>query len=92
MAQQIYGKDETVESFACNYGLNHSFIDQIASKGLRISGYDEDETVRMVELPGHPFFVATLFVPQVLSTPQSPHPLILAYLRAAWEFSRFRNQ
>jgi CTP synthase (UTP-ammonia lyase) len=39
--------------------------------------------VRLVELPTHPFFVATLFLPQVRSTAAQPHPLILAYLRAA---------
>jgi CTP synthase (UTP-ammonia lyase) len=37
----------------------------------------------MVELPGHPFFIATLFVPQVLSQQEKPHPLIRAFVEAA---------
>lgn len=36
----------------------------------------------MIELPGHPFFMGTLFVPQTRSTPQKPHPLVTAFLRA----------
>jgi len=82
-AHRIYGKHEATEIFACNYGLNEAFADQLRSKELRVSGYDEDGTARMVELPGHPFFVATLFVPQVVSRSGRPHPLILAYLKAA---------
>lgn len=85
-ARQIYGRDESIEVFACNYGLNESFRDRIGGSRLRFSGFDEDGNVRMVELPDHPFYVATLFVPQMISTPQTPHPLIVAYLRAACEF------
>ena len=87
-AHRIYGKEEVTEVFACNYGLNEAFEDQIESKELRVSGYDEDGTVRMVELPEHPFFISTLFVPQVVSQVGKPHPLIVAYLEAA---SRFRR-
>jgi len=87
-AHRIYGKDEATEVFACNYGLNEAFEDQIESKELRVSGNDEDGTVRMVELPEHPFFISTLFVPQVVSQAGKPHPLIVAYLEAA---SRFRT-
>ena len=82
-AHRIYGKNEATEIFACNYGLNEAFQDQIQNKDLRVSGYDEDGTARIIELPGHPFFVATLFVPQVVSESGKPHPLIVAYLQAA---------
>jgi CTP synthase (UTP-ammonia lyase) len=85
-AHRIYGKDEATEVFACNYGLNEAFDAEIQSKGLRVSGYDDDGTVRMVELPGHPFFISTLFVPQVVSKVGKPHPLIVAYLEAACRF------
>jgi CTP synthase (UTP-ammonia lyase) len=87
-AHRIYRKNEATEIFACNYRLNESFEGQIQSKELRVSGYDEDGTVRMVELPGHPFFISTLFVPQVVSQIGKPHPLIVAYLEAASRFTR----
>jgi CTP synthase (UTP-ammonia lyase) len=86
-AHRIYGKNDVLEIFACNYGLNPAFEQQIQSKELRVSGYDEDGTTRMIELPGHPFFMATLFVPQVASQSGKPHPLILAYLEAALDFA-----
>jgi len=54
-AHRIYGKDEATEVFACNYGLNEAFEDQIESNALRVSGNDADGTVRVVELPEHPF-------------------------------------
>jgi CTP synthase (UTP-ammonia lyase) len=82
-AHRIYGKNEATEIFACNYGLNEAFGDQIRSKDLRVSGYDDDGTARMVELPEHPFFICTLFVPQVVSESGNPHPLIVAYVEAA---------
>ena len=82
-ASGAYGRIEAQEMFACNYGLNQAFAAQIQSRDLLVSGRDEDGAVRMVELPGHPFFISTLFVPQVLSEPGRPHPLILAYLKAA---------
>jgi CTP synthase (UTP-ammonia lyase) len=82
-AHRIYGTDEAIEVFACSYGLNEIFGDQIRSKDLLVSAHDDDGTARIVELPNHPFFIATLFVPQVLSQSGKPHPLIVAYLRSA---------
>src|SRR5438132_1574661 len=38
--------------------------------------------VRVLELPSHPFFLGTLFVPQTRSTPERPHPLVIAFVRA----------
>jgi CTP synthase (UTP-ammonia lyase) len=83
-ARWIYGKSEATEIIACNYGLNEAFTEHIQSKDLRVSGYDEDGTPRMIELRGHPFFISTLFVPQVVSRPDKPHPLIVAYLETTF--------
>jgi len=88
-AHRIYRENDAVESFACSYGLNENFGAEIRSRELRVSGYDEDGAARMVELPGHPFFISTLFVPQVVSKSQKPHPLIVAYLEAASRHSFF---
>ena len=83
LARQAYGKEETVEEFRCNYGLNPLYREKIGVGGLKISGVDSTEEVRMVELPGHAFFLATLFLPQHASSPDRPHPLIIAFLIAA---------
>ncbi|MGE5206215.1 MAG: hypothetical protein ACM3PW_11395 [Chlamydiota bacterium] len=42
---------------------------------------------RAVELVGHPFFVATLFQPQLSSSPEKPHPLLTAFIQAAAQFA-----
>lgn len=91
-ARQAYGQQEVTEQFSCNYGLNPEFRDKIGKGHLKITGVDLDGEVRMVELSDHPFYVATLFVPQISSKPGSPHPLIVAFLRAAWAFQTFRSQ
>jgi len=74
------------EQFICNYGLNPKFRDSIEKGQLRVTGVDLDGEVRVVELSDHPFYVGTLYQPQISSVPDSPHPLIIAYLRAALAF------
>jgi CTP synthase (UTP-ammonia lyase) len=83
LAHKIFQAEETVEEFRCNYGLNPSYRDRISGRELKISGVDADGEVRIIELPGHRFYIATLFLPQLTSSPDRPHPLIVAYLMAA---------
>ena len=82
---QIYGKDAVMERFNCNYGLNGRLIDALEKSGLEVAGVDENLEVRILELPKNGFYIATLYQPQLSSTPENPHKLILAYLRAARE-------
>ena len=86
LAHQAYGQPEVTEQFACNYGVNPGYRQRLQEGGLRISGIDVQGEVRIVELPGHRFFVGTLFLPQLLSRPDRPHPLIMAYTRTALSF------
>lgn len=81
-----YGQNEVSEPFVCNYGLNPKFRDSIEKGQLKVTGVDLDGEVRAIELTDHPFFVGTLYQPQISSTPKSPHPLIIAYLKAALGF------
>ena len=46
-------------------------------------GFDSNDTVRIIELSDHRFFIATLFLPQLTSKPKQPHPLLEAFLLAA---------
>mgnify|MGYP000938627762 FL=1 len=82
-ASQIYEQDAVSEQFACNYGLNPLYRDVFEGSALRVAGVGPEGEVRLVELTTHTFFLATLFLPQVRSSPGEPHPLIVAYLRAA---------
>jgi CTP synthase (UTP-ammonia lyase) len=78
----IYGTTEAIEEYYCNFGVNPSKVDLLRAGSLRITGSDAEGEVRVVELPEHPFFVATLFVPQLRSQPKRPHPLVTAFVRA----------
>lgn len=78
-----YGVERAVERFRCTYGLNPLYREAFEGKPLQVVGTDESGEVRVVELPAHRFFIATLFLPQLTSSTDTPHPLILAYLRAA---------
>lgn len=78
-----YGAPTAVERYYCNFGLNPERRDELENAGLAITGVDDQGEPRIVEVPGHPFFVGTLFVPQVASTQERPHPLVLAFVAAA---------
>lgn len=82
IASRCYGTARVQESYYCNFGLNPDQRQTLEAGGLRISGVDDDNEPRVFELPGHPFYVATLFVPQTRSTVEAPHPLVTALLSA----------
>ena len=78
----IYDSLTAVEEYYCNFGVNPEYIPQLKSQSLRVSGSDSEGEVRVIEETEHPFFIGTLFVPQTLSTPEVPHPLVTAFVRA----------
>lgn len=82
----FYRESSVTEYYYCQFGINPQYQQLIHEGGLRIVGYDQDQEPRILELPDHRFFLATLFVPQTRSTAAQPHPLLLAYLRAALDF------
>jgi CTP synthase (UTP-ammonia lyase) len=84
-AAQSYGRTEAREQYYCNFGINPEHQRLLDDGGLRVVGVDGDGEARVLELPDHRFFIATLFVPQLRSSPESPHPLVTAYLRAAMQ-------
>jgi CTP synthase (UTP-ammonia lyase) len=81
-ASALYGVTEAAEDFFCNYGVNPDYHRRLEAGGLRVSGLGGAGEVRIVELPDHPFFLATLFLPQARSTAASPHPLLAGYAAA----------
>lgn len=84
--------DAIAAQYYCNFGLNPAFRDRLDAAGLRIVGEDEHGEARIVELPGHRFFVATLFLPQFDSTTDRPHPLIATFVNAASKIHRPLHQ
>ena len=81
-AAALYAAPEAVEEYWCNYGVNPAYVGALQAAGLAVSGTGEDGTIRIVEIADHPFFVATLFLPQKRSTPDRPHPLLAGFAAA----------
>lgn len=82
LAHKLYGLDKTNENYYCNFGINPAFKKYLAHPQISVSGVDQDDEIRIIELPGNKFFLITLFVPQTRSKPDSPHPLIKGFVKA----------
>jgi CTP synthase (UTP-ammonia lyase) len=78
----IFGRDQAVEGYHCNYGLNVEYRARLEKAGLHFSGFDDAGEVRAFELPSHPFFIGTLFQPERSALRGEVHPLIGAFVRA----------
>lgn len=82
-AAETYKATHAVEKYYCNFGINPAYQEQLKQAGLEITGTDQDGEARIAEIASHPFCLGTLFVPQAKSERGNPHPLILAFCRAA---------
>ena len=81
-AAALYGAGAAIEDYYCNYGVNPDCQAEFEAAGLRVSGVGSMGEVRIVEIPDHPFFLATLFLPQARSTASAPHPLLAGFAAA----------
>jgi CTP synthase (UTP-ammonia lyase) len=81
--QFIYGVDSADEGYFCSYHVNPDYVPRFEAAGIRIAAVTSSGEVRAVELPGHRFFIATLFHPQLGSRPGKPHPFVQAFVEAA---------
>ncbi|HEY3346326.1 MAG TPA: CTP synthase [Nitrospirota bacterium] len=84
IAHSLYGKTEIFERHRHRYEFNNKFRELICGKGLKVSGTSPDkELVEIIELPGHPWFLACQFHPEFKSRPMDPHPLFKGFIGAA---------
>jgi CTP synthase (UTP-ammonia lyase) len=86
--RRIYGKEEAVEQYHCSFGLNARYQSLLASGEMHVTGQDAEGQPRVVELAGHPFFIATLFQPERSASSGIVHPLLRAYVQAASSSAR----
>jgi CTP synthase len=83
LAQKAYGVLEVNERHRHRYEFNNAYRDRLAAHGLVYSGLSPDgQLVEIVELRGHPWFLATQFHPEYSSRPHRPHPLFSAFVGA----------
>jgi CTP synthase len=86
LARALYGKESIFERHRHRYEFNNHYLDELAAAGLRFSGFSADGLVEFIELPSHPWFVASQFHPEFTSTPRDGHPLFAGFVRAAREY------
>jgi len=84
-ARDIYNKDAIMERHRHRYEFNNNYLERYSRSGMRFSGFSRDGLVEIIELPNHPWFVATQFHPEFISTPRDGHPLFTGFIRAARE-------
>ncbi len=86
LAAEAYGSLDISERHRHRWEVNNAFRDQLSSAGLVLSGLSPDKKlVEMIELKGHPYFVACQFHPEFKSRPMAPHPLFSRFIAAALE-------
>ncbi|HSJ93358.1 MAG TPA: CTP synthase [Gaiellaceae bacterium] len=89
--RDAYGEAVIYERHRHRYEVNNHFRPKLVEAGLVVSGtYQEGRLVEIIELPGHPWFVASQFHPEFKSRPTRPAPLFRAFVGAAVERARER--
>jgi CTP synthase len=86
LARILYGKESIFERHRHRYEFNNHYLEELSAAGLRFSGFSADGLVEFIELPSHPWFVASQFHPEFTSTPRDGHPLFAGFVRAAREY------
>lgn len=87
-ARAAYEKEIVRERHRHRYEVNPGKVELLKQRGMLISGYNPDSRlVEIVELPDHPWFVATQAHPEFKSRPVDAHPLFRAFIHAALRHS-----
>ncbi len=90
-ARELYGESVIFERHRHRYEVNNLFRERLVEAGLVVSGtFEEGRLVEMVELPDHPWFVASQFHPEFKSRPTRPAPLFDGFVAAALDRVRMR--
>lgn len=92
LAHKLYNSTRIDERHRHRYEVNNDFREKLAEHGMVISGVSPDyRLVEMIEVPAHPFFIATQAHPEFKSRPNRPHPLFAGLVKAAISFRGSRT-
>jgi CTP synthase len=83
-AYRAYGERVVQERHRHRYEVNNQYRSQLVAKGLLVAGtYQDERLVEVIELPDHPWFVASQYHPEFKSRPNRPQPLFRDFVGAA---------
>lgn len=88
----VYGTTHIAERHRHRYEFNNDYLDAFEKNGMVPAGKNpETGLVEIMEIPEHPFYIGTQFHPEYKSTVENPHPLFVAFVKAAKEAQEARN-
>lgn len=90
-AYNVYNSTEIYERHRHRYEINPAYIEEYTSRGLVVSGRNEDGLVEIVELEHHPWFIGVQFHPEFRSRVFSPHPLFVSFIKASLEYKKQKS-
>jgi len=83
LARRLYGRERIVERHRHRWEVNNAYRSKLAKAGMIMCGTSPDRRlVEMIEIPSHPFFIATQAHPEFKSRPTRPHPLFTGFIKA----------
>ncbi len=91
LIRSVMGVERSVERYHCSYGISPAYLDALRAGGVVFGAHDDAGDVRALELPGHPFFLGTLFQPELAGDGTRAHPVIRAYADACATRAQGRN-
>jgi len=87
LAYKVYGKQEVMERHRHRYEFNNKYRKAFSKSDMIVSGVNPDrDLVEIIELPDHPFFLGVQFHPELKSTVEKPHPIFVAFVKAALKY------
>ena len=91
-AYALYGTETIHERHRHRYEVNNDYRNVLQEHGMMLSGISPDgRIVEMIELPDHPWFVATQAHPELKSRPNRPHPLFRGFIEASLKYQKSQN-
>jgi len=91
LAHRVYGKRKIQERHRHRFEFNNAYRTKLEAAGLVLSGLSPDGSlVEMIEVPAHPWFIASQFHPEFKSKPLDCHPLFKGFVKAALAYKRDR--
>jgi len=80
----VYKTTSIMERHRHRYEFNNTYKTQLENAGMKATGFNpETGLVEVIEIPSHPWFVGVQYHPEYKSTVAKPHPLFLAFIKAA---------
>ena len=93
IVKDIYKADSIKERHRHRYEFNNKYKEQIEAAGMKATGFNpETNLVEIIEIPDHNWFVGVQYHPEYKSTVANPHPLFVAFVKAALNFKKEKNR